>query len=86
MNFAYSSIFVSVNGVCRGSYHSFHKSPSFLKIHVSELFSDSMAEQKFSLVAHAMSLTFIVIIFGSIAVHGITCKVHSRDKNNWPDM
>ena len=69
-----------------GFVAAFHKSPSFLNIHVSELFSDSMAEQKFSIVAHAMSFTFKVIIFGSIAVHGITCKVHSRDKNNWPDM
>lgn len=79
MNFAYSSKFVSINRVCCGSFHSVHKSPSFLKIHVCEFVSDPMTEQKFSIVAHTLSLTFIIISVGTIAVHWITCKVHSSD-------
>lgn len=86
MNFAYSSKFVPVNRVCCGGSYSFHKSPSCLEIHVCEFFSDPMTEQKFSIVAHTKSLTFIVIIFGATTVHRITCKVHSRCKNNGPDV
>lgn len=82
MNFAYSSVFVSVNRVCCGSSHSFYKSPSFFNIHLCEIFSDSMTEQKVSIVTQTMSPTFIVIIVGTIAVRRITCKIQlSQDKD-----